>query len=85
MPILAPIEAKLEQIWSEVTGEARKEVELALADVRAEVAKVEPLLTSFKTDAEAAVAAAEPAVKAAVEALVTKLWRMPRRSSGAKM
>ena len=85
MPILAPIEAKLEQIWSEVTGEARKEVELALADVRAEVAKVEPLLTSFKTDAEAAVAAAEPAVKAAVEALVTKLLEDAAAIFGAKM
>ena len=85
MPILAPIEAKLEQIWSEVTGEARKEVELALADVRAEVAKVEPLLTSFKTDAEAAVAAAEPAVKAAVEALVTKLLEDAAAIFGPKM
>ena len=65
MSLLAPIEEKLEQIWAEVTGEAREEDEQALADVRAEVAKVEPLLSSFKTDVEAAVEAAEPAVKTA--------------------
>ena len=85
MSLLAPIEAKLEQIWSEVTGEARKEVELALADVRAEVAKVEPLLTSFKTDVEAAVEAAEPAVKTAVEALATKLLEDAAAIFGPKM
>ena len=85
MSLLAPIEAKLEQIWSEVTGEARKEVEQALADVRAEVAKVEPLLTAFKTDAEAAVAAAEPVVKAAVEALVTKLLEDAAAILGSRM
>ena len=85
MSLLAPVEAKLEQIWSEVTGEARTEVELALADVRAEVAKVEPLLTSFKTDVEAAVEAAEPAVKAAVEALAAKLLEDAAAIFGATM
>ena len=85
MSLLAPIEAKLEQIWSEVTGEARAEVEKALADVRAEVAKVEPLLTSFKTDVEAAVAAAEPAVKTAVEALAAKLLEDAAAIFGAGM
>jgi hypothetical protein len=85
MSLLAPIEAKLEQIWSEVTGEARKEVEQALADVRAEVAKVEPLLTSFKTDVEAAVEAAGPGVKAAVEALAAKLLEDAAAIFGPKM
>ena len=79
------LEEKLEAIWDEVTGEARKEVEQALADVRAEVAKVEPLLTSFKTDVEAAVAAAEPAVKAAVEALAAKLLEDAAAIFGAHM
>ena len=85
MSLLSPIEAKLEQIWSEVTGEARKEVELALAEVRAEVAKVEPLLTAFEADAKAAVAAAEPAVKAAVEALVKQLLEDAAAILGPKM
>jgi hypothetical protein len=85
MSLLSPIEAKLEQIWSEVTGEARAEVERALADVRAEVAKVEPLLTSFKTDVVAAVEAAEPTVKTAVEALATKLLEDAAAIFGAHM
>ena len=85
MSLLAPIEAKLEQIWSEVTGEARKEVELALADVRAEVAKVEPLLAAFETDVKAAVEVAAPEVKAAVEALAAKLLEDAAAIFGAKM
>jgi F0F1-type ATP synthase membrane subunit b/b' len=71
--VFAALKAKLEQIWDDVTGDARREVEQAVADLEAEIAKVQPVVTEFKAQLETAVAAAEPEVKAAVEALAGKL------------
>lgn len=73
MSILDTIKAKAEALWSEVTGEARKELQQAVQDAEAELAKVGPLLTEAKADIETAVKAAEPAVQTAVSALLEKL------------
>jgi len=73
MSLLSSIEAKLETIWNDVTGEARTELETLLADAKAEEAKFGPLLTQFETDLKAAVADLTPEVQAAVDALLTKL------------
>jgi hypothetical protein len=71
--VFAALEAKLETIWDEVTGDAREEVEKALADLKAGVAKVQPIVTDFEAQVKAAVAAGEPEVKTAVEQLAAKL------------
>jgi hypothetical protein len=71
--VFAALEAKLETIWDDVTGDAREEVEKALADLKAGVAKVQPIVTDFEAQVKAAVAAAEPEVKTAVEQLAAKL------------
>jgi len=67
------IKAKLEAIWHTIDGEAKADLEKALADVEAEVAKAQPILAEFETALKAAVAAAEPEVKAEIEALLAKL------------
>jgi F0F1-type ATP synthase membrane subunit b/b' len=71
--MLAALEAKLKAFWHDLTGEARAELEKALADARAAEAQLEPLLAAFRADLEKAVAGAEPGLKAAVEDLAAKL------------
>ena len=71
--MFAAIEAKLEQVWKDISGETRAELERLLADAKAEEAKFTPLLTTFEADIKAAVAAAEPGIKSAVEASLAKL------------
>lgn len=83
--MFAALEARLEKFWSEVTGEARAEVETALSDLKAEVAKAGPLLGQFEADIRAAVAAAAPEVSAAVEDLVAKLIEDAAAILGPKM
>jgi F0F1-type ATP synthase membrane subunit b/b' len=73
MSILNTIKAKAEKFWQEVTGEARAELQQAVAEAETELAKVGPLLTEFKADVATAVKAAEPAVQTAVAALLQKL------------
>jgi hypothetical protein len=71
--MLAALEAKLGTFWHDLTGEARAELEKALADAKDAEAQLKPLLAAFGTDLEKAVAGAEPGLKAAVEDLVAKL------------
>jgi hypothetical protein len=71
--MLAALEAKIKGFWGDLTGEAREELEKALADARAEEAKLKPLISAFETDLEAVVAEAEPELKKAAEGLVAKL------------
>lgn len=71
--VFAAIEKKLEQIWGDVTGEARAELEQLLADAKGELAKFEPLLGQFGTDLRAAIADLAPEVRSAIEALLSKL------------
>ena len=65
------------QILSNLTGAAVREAEAALSNLEHEAANVHKvvgdLVAQAKVDAEAAVAAAEPEVKAAVSDLVAKL------------
>lgn len=67
----------LRHFVSELTGEAARVAEAGLADLEAEAGKVHTTVTELmvkaETDAEAAVAAAEPEVKMAVGALVANL------------
>lgn len=71
--VFAAIEAKLAQIWDDVTGEARAELEQLLADAKAELAKFGPLLGQFGTDLRTAIADLAPEVRSAIEALLAKL------------
>jgi hypothetical protein len=71
--MFAALEAKLRAYWHDLTGEARADLEKALEEVKAEEAKLAPLLTTFEADVKAAVAVAEPELKSAVEALLGKL------------
>lgn len=67
------LEAELSKLWGEVSGDARKEVEAALAKAKQDEAAIAALVGTAKTQIEAAVAAAEPGVKTAVEAAVQAL------------
>lgn len=71
--MFAALEAKLRTYWHDLTGEARAELEKALADVKAEEAKFGPLVTEAKADVAAIIAALEPEVKAAVESRLAQL------------
>lgn len=73
MKLFDEIKAKVEALVREVDGEAKAELKQAVDDAEEQVTKVQGLLQQFKADAETAVAAAEPSVKTAVEALVQKL------------
>ena len=73
MPMLAALEAKLKLFWHDLTGEARAELEKALADAKANEAQLKPLIGGFKADLEAVIAAAEPELKKAAENLLAKL------------
>ncbi len=66
-------EAKLTALWHTLDGEAKAELRQALADLKAEVANAEPLLTEFEAGLKALLVAAEPQLKADAEALLAKL------------
>jgi hypothetical protein len=71
--MLAVLEARIRAFWHDLTGEARAELEQALADAKTDEAQLEPLISAFKADLESAIAAAEPGLRKAVEDLVAKL------------
>jgi hypothetical protein len=71
--MLANLKAKLEQILKDISGEARTEADAAMHDVETELAKVGPIVTTFKADLATLVADAEPAVKASITARADKL------------
>jgi hypothetical protein len=71
--MLAALEAKIKLVWNDLTGEARAELEKALADAKADEAQLKPLIGTFKTDLEGVLAAAEPELKKAAGALLAKL------------
>ena len=64
-------------LLSEITGEAARAAEGALANLETEAenvrSTVDELMAKAKADAEVVVAAAEPEVKAAVSSLVSQL------------
>jgi hypothetical protein len=66
-------EAKVKAFIATLDGEAKADLEKALAGAKAELASLSPVVSQFEADLKAAVAAAEPAVKAAVEGLLAKL------------
>jgi hypothetical protein len=71
--MLAALEARIRLVWHDLTGEARADLERALADAKAHEAQLKPLVGAFRTDLEEAIAAAEPGLKSAAESLVAKL------------
>lgn len=78
--VFAALEQELAKVWHLVGGDAKAALEQALADAKADaeqaktsLAKFEPLLGEFETEAKAVVAALEPTVKAQLEALLAKL------------
>lgn len=71
--MLAVLKAKIEQYWHDLSGEARAELEKALADAKEAEAKLSGVVSTAKADLEAAIETAGPGVRAAVEAAVAKL------------
>lgn len=71
--MLAALEARLEAVWHDLSGEARAGLEEALDDAREDEARLLPLIAAFKAGLEGIVAEAEPGLKLAAEALVAKL------------
>lgn len=66
------IEGALRADWAKLDGEARKDAEDALADLKAKLAVVAPAAQELKAELEKAVEAAAPEVLAAVQAAVVK-------------
>jgi vacuolar-type H+-ATPase subunit H len=72
--IISTIEAKAEQIWAELSGAAKADLEQALADARAEEAKILPLVEAFaKQIGEQVLADVSPEVKTLGEQLLAQL------------
>lgn len=71
--MFAAFEAKLKQYWHDLTGEARAELETALADVKAGEARLVPLAAEAKADLEVIVKDVEPEIKAAVSGRLAQL------------
>ena len=71
--MLAALETKIRLVWHDLTGEARAELEKALADAKADEAQLKPLIDAFRTDLEGVMAQAEPGLKKAAEDLLVKL------------
>lgn len=85
--MFAALEAKLEAIWHQVDGQGRADVEAALTDLKAEVAKLKltPVVTQFTTDVKAVVAEVVPGMEATVEQLGEKLLADVVAAVGAGM
>lgn len=73
--MFAALEAKLESIWQAVDGETRAGVEAAIADLKAEVAKLKltPIVTQFTADVKTVVAEVVPGLETTVEQLGEKM------------
>lgn len=74
---LAAVEVKIKDLWEDLTGEAKADIEQALDDAKAEeqevVQQVKAAITEAKLDAEAVIAAAEPELATSVRNLVAGL------------
>lgn len=73
MELFTEVKAIAEKLYKDISGEARADLEKALADVEAEVSKIEEMVQTAAADVKAAVTAASPAIQAAVEAELEKL------------
>jgi molecular chaperone GrpE (heat shock protein) len=73
MELFTEVKAIAEKLYKDISGEARADLEKALADVEAEVSKIEDMVQTAAADVKAAVVAASPAIQAAVEAELEKL------------
>lgn len=73
VPMLKALESKIGQYWNELTGAARDELQTALSEARAEVAKFGPLVATARDDVASLVAEVEPELKAAVIARIAQL------------
>jgi hypothetical protein len=69
---LQVIEAAVKADWSKLDGDARRDAEKAVADLKADLAKVGPAAAVLRTDLEQAVGAAAPGLTEAVEAAVKR-------------
>jgi hypothetical protein len=74
---ISSIIGDVKRVLSEIDGDAARVAEVALADLKTEADRVHVavsgLLSQAKADAETLVTDAEPGLKAAVQALVSKL------------
>jgi hypothetical protein len=72
LAVIAKLEAALKADWSTLTGDARRDAEQALADVKTALDHLKPAVGVLESDIEQAVEEAIPGVAAAVEAAVQK-------------
>lgn len=47
MSLFGTFEAKAEKIWASISGDAKRDLQQALADAKAEEAKILPVVTTF--------------------------------------
>lgn len=69
---LGKVEAAIRADWEKLDGEARRDAEEALADLKAKLASVGPAAQELEAELLKAVETAEPAVLAAVQAAIVK-------------
>lgn len=70
--ILAALKAKIRAYWHDLSGEARADLEQALADVKDGEVKARTSLASFRQHLDG-IADTEPGLKTALTALATQL------------
>lgn len=74
---LAAVEIKIKDLWEDLTGEAKADIQQALDDAKAAeaevVQQVKAAIAEAKLDAEAVIIAAEPELAASVRNLVVGL------------
>jgi molecular chaperone GrpE (heat shock protein) len=73
MQLFDEVKTVAERIYGDITGQARADLERALADLEAEVTKVEDVVQTAAADVKAAAAGASPEIQAAVDAALQKL------------
>ena len=71
--ILAALKAKIRAYWHDLSGEARADLEQALADVKDGEVKARTSLASFRQHLDELIADTEPGLKTALTALATQL------------
>lgn len=71
--VFKAIEAELAKVWHLISDDGKAALEQALADAKADLAKFEPLLTEFETEAKAFAGKLAPELESQLMALLAKL------------
>jgi hypothetical protein len=71
--MLQALEAKLDELWHQLDGEAADEAKALLADAKERLAKFGPLITEAEDDVKSLISEDGPALKEAIAARIAQL------------